>query len=171
MTKFLSSAYGPPWTGINGTGVTATGKDLRNSPHVYIVAVDPRVIPLHTRMTINPNPFNAAAVFQAEDTGSAIKGNRVDFYDWRGRTSQYGWGMRTVDVNFIGKGQDPINPAPANVGPGNLPERPAVIGDPHNAGGTVTDYSYVLRYSATNIRKLGYYLTDAGNAIRRLGRS
>jgi 3D (Asp-Asp-Asp) domain-containing protein/phage-related protein len=102
---YVSSAYGPPWTGINGTGVTATGVDLRSNPHVLGVAVDPSMIDLGSMLSIKPNPFkNTSEKFKAFDTGSAIKGPRIDFYDWRGRAAQYGWGMRTVKVAEDGRG-------------------------------------------------------------------
>lgn len=107
---FVSTAYGPPWGGSEGTGTTATGIDLHNSPKVYIVAVDPSVIPLHSKLSINPNPFGYAGNFAAEDTGGAIKGNRIDFYDWKGRADQNAWGRRSVTVSNAGKG-GPINSA------------------------------------------------------------
>jgi 3D (Asp-Asp-Asp) domain-containing protein len=96
--KFASTSYGPPWGGIQGTGTTATGINLKNAPHKYIVAVDPSVIPLGSHLKISPNPFGYGGTFLAGDTGGAIKGNRIDFYDWRGRKKQYGWGARTVNV-------------------------------------------------------------------------
>lgn len=93
---FESTAYGPPWGGIQGEGTTATGINLHNSPHKYIIAVDPSVIPLHSQMSIWPNPFGYQGTFAAEDTGGAIQGNRIDFYDWKGRGHQDAWGRRTV---------------------------------------------------------------------------
>lgn len=102
--KFMSTAYGPPWGGIQGTGTTYTGIDLTSGPKRYIVAVDPDVIPLHSQLKIWPNPHNHRGAFAAEDTGGAIKGNRIDFYDWRGRASQYGWGTRPVNVQGFGLG-------------------------------------------------------------------
>jgi 3D (Asp-Asp-Asp) domain-containing protein len=101
---FVSTAYGPPWGGIEGGGTTATGIDLSKSPHLYIVAVDPSVIPLHSKLKISPNPFGYAGAFSAEDTGGAIKGNRIDFYDWKGRADQDRWGVRHVNVSTGGKG-------------------------------------------------------------------
>lgn len=99
---FEATAYGPPWDAINGTGVTATGVDLRDAPHRYIIAVDPNVIPLHSHVTITPNPFgDNSIVFAAEDTGGAIVGHHVDIYDWRGRASQLGWGVRQVTVKLV----------------------------------------------------------------------
>lgn len=105
MAQFLSTSYGPPWGGIQGGGVTATGIDLRSSPHRYLVAVDPSVIPLGSNLRITPNPFGDPNItFLAADTGGKIKGNRLDFYDWRGRTSQFGWGSRKVDVQILSQG-------------------------------------------------------------------
>jgi 3D (Asp-Asp-Asp) domain-containing protein len=104
LGAFVSTSYGPPWVGIQGTGTTATGINLKNAPHAYIVAVDPTVVPLHSRLAIHPNPFSYGGAFGAEDTGGAIKGNRIDFYDWRGRASQQRWGKRAVQVQSAGKG-------------------------------------------------------------------
>jgi 3D (Asp-Asp-Asp) domain-containing protein len=99
--RYISTSYGPPWTGIQGTGVTATGVNLRRGPKVYGVAVDPRVIPLGAQLYANPNPFGRSGPFRAFDTGSAIKGNRIDFYDWRGRRKQNAWGRRSVRVSGV----------------------------------------------------------------------
>ena len=43
------------------------------------IAVDPRVIPLGTKLEINI-PGEGWKEFVAEDTGSAIKGNRIDIF-------------------------------------------------------------------------------------------
>ncbi len=60
--------YLPPYT----TMTTATGQTLRKG----IVAVDPKVIPLHTKMFITGSVEYGYGI--AEDTGGAIKGNIVD---------------------------------------------------------------------------------------------
>jgi 3D (Asp-Asp-Asp) domain-containing protein len=98
LGRFDATSYGPPWGGIQGTGTTATGVNLHGSPHIYGVAVDPRVIRLGSKLKITPNPFNYDGPFTAFDTGGAIKGNRIDFYDWRGRAAQNGWGHRNVSA-------------------------------------------------------------------------
>ena len=100
---FTATSYGPPWGGINGGGTTAAGVGLGITrrgtyPRVYGIAVDPRVISLGSSRRIWPNPFRYRGRFRAFDTGGAIKGNRLDFYDWRGRSHQYGWGVRKVKV-------------------------------------------------------------------------
>lgn len=59
------------------SGITATGVDVRNTPSDMIIAVDPRVIPLHTKVKVtlqNGQSFYATA----EDTGGAIKGHKID---------------------------------------------------------------------------------------------
>jgi len=96
--EFEATAYGPPWNAVQGTGVTAGGTDLRPARRAYIVAVDPDVIPLGSKLRIWPNPYNHSGLFLADDIGRSIQGNRIDFYDWRGRTSQMGWGRRKVTV-------------------------------------------------------------------------
>lgn len=62
------------------TGITATGVDVRGT--IYheerrVVAVDPNVIPLGTHLTITFSNGNTVKAI-AEDTGGAIKGNRID---------------------------------------------------------------------------------------------
>lgn len=101
LGTFEATAYGPPWDAENGTGVTSTGVDLRDAPQRYIVAADPSVLPMHTKITITPNPFgDDTLIFSVEDTGGAITGKHIDIYDWRGRASQLGWGVRQVDVQI-----------------------------------------------------------------------
>ncbi|MEW6044992.1 MAG: 3D domain-containing protein [Bacillota bacterium] len=74
----------------NGDGVTATGTPVRWG----VVAVDPQIIPLGSRVEIA-----GLGVFQAEDTGGAIKGSRIDIWmPSRGMALQ--WGRRTVTVKF-----------------------------------------------------------------------
>lgn len=51
---------------------TATGTTPK---HMWTAAVDPRVIPLGTKIFVE-----GFGILRAEDTGGAIKGNRVDIY-------------------------------------------------------------------------------------------
>lgn len=92
--SYLTTAYGPPWGGIQGAGIsTAAGLRLNGgAPRRYMVAVDPTVNAYGSWLYIWPNPFAWKGPFLAADTGSAIRGRRIDFYDWRGRTTQAGWG-------------------------------------------------------------------------------
>jgi 3D (Asp-Asp-Asp) domain-containing protein/peptidoglycan hydrolase CwlO-like protein len=76
-------------TGYCLTGTTATG--LPVGPGV--VAVDPSVIPLGTRMTIPGYGEGVAA-----DTGGAIKGARIDV--WIASCAEAGAFTRTVTITF-----------------------------------------------------------------------
>lgn len=68
---FIASGYSAndPAQGTNN--ITATGKEIKEG----MIAVDPRVIPLGTRIEIKD-----MGIFIAEDTGGKIKGNRIDIY-------------------------------------------------------------------------------------------
>jgi 3D (Asp-Asp-Asp) domain-containing protein len=102
--EWLATAYGPPWEGIQGTGITATGIDLRPARRAYIVAVDPSVIPLGSYVHVSPNPWGDDAItFLAGDTGGAILGKHIDIYDWEGRAAQNAWGARHVTVTPAAK--------------------------------------------------------------------
>lgn len=140
LGEFLSTAYGPPWNTMNGTGVTAGGTNLQgaNGKGKYIVAVDTSVIKLGTKLKINPNPFGDPDIeFLADDTGGAINGKRIDFFDWRGRTEQMKWGERSVNVRESVGG---ITSAPKDL---------------INAGGDVVDFVGDFVSTILNFRKLG----------------
>lgn len=95
---FRSTAYGPPWGGIQGLGVSTAGGLLfeGGSRNLYVIATDPRVIALGQWVYLWPNPFEWRGPFLAADTGGRIKGRTIDFYDWRGRAYQNRWNQRTV---------------------------------------------------------------------------
>jgi 3D (Asp-Asp-Asp) domain-containing protein len=93
----VATAYdpGPVSTGKSpgqrGYGITASGMRAGYG----VVAVDPRVIPLGTRVYV---PGYGAAV--AGDTGSAIKGYRIDLgFATYGEAVNYG--RRTVTVYVL----------------------------------------------------------------------
>lgn len=84
-----ATAYLP--TDGNGAGITATGMAARRG----IVAVDPKVIPLGTRLYI---PGYGMAL--AADTGGAIQGNIIDLcVEDYGEAMQFG--RRTVKVYIL----------------------------------------------------------------------
>ena len=68
-----ATAYTAYCTGCSGT--TAYGIDLRSNPNQKVIAVDPRVIPLGTRVWVEG--YGEAI---AGDTGGAIKGNKIDVF-------------------------------------------------------------------------------------------
>lgn len=71
--------------------VAYDGQTLRRG----IVAVDPNVIPVGTRLYIEGYGEAIAA-----DQGSQIKGNRIDLF-MDSKTEAYNWGMRTVKVIIL----------------------------------------------------------------------
>ncbi|MEA4826751.1 MAG: ubiquitin-like domain-containing protein [Clostridium sp.] len=82
--------------GDKGFGITASGTRVRRNPEGYsTVAVDPRIIPLGTKLYI---PGYGYAI--AEDTGGAIKGNKIDLY-FNGDNHVYRWGVKYVDVYIV----------------------------------------------------------------------
>lgn len=96
-TSTYGRAIGVLATGYNGaefnsSGIMADG----NRVHWGAVAVDPTVIPLGTRMHISGF---GNTVFVAEDTGSAIKGNRIDiWFPSVAQALQFGGQSRTVYI-------------------------------------------------------------------------
>ena len=70
---------------------TATGTVAR----VGIIAVDPRVIPLGTRVYVEGYGYATA-----EDTGGAIKGNRIDIF-LNSNAECVNWGRRSVKVYIL----------------------------------------------------------------------
>lgn len=60
-----------------------------------VVAVDPNVIPMGTKLYVEGYGDAIAA-----DQGGAIKGNRIDLF-FNSKSEAYNWGMRTVKVTII----------------------------------------------------------------------
>ena len=83
--------------GQRGYGITASGMQARRG----VVAVDPRIIPLGTKLYIES--ADGSFVYGnavAGDTGGAIKGNKIDlFMDTRSECLQFG--RRTVKVYIL----------------------------------------------------------------------
>lgn len=77
------------------TGVTATGLDLNEDRNMKVVAVDPSVIPLGTRVHVEG--YGEAI---AGDVGGAIKGNKIDIHVPTREEAQ-SWGVREVNVTIL----------------------------------------------------------------------
>lgn len=89
-----STAYSSSDKGVSG--ITASGMKATRDPNgTSTVAVDPRVIPLGTKLYIEGYGYAIAC-----DTGSAIKGNKVDVY-FNSVKECYSWGSRNVDVYIL----------------------------------------------------------------------
>jgi 3D (Asp-Asp-Asp) domain-containing protein len=78
---------------VSSTGYSLPGRTATGMPVGWgVVAVDPAVIPLGTRLTI---PGYGEAV--AADTGGAVRGRMIDL--WFPTLAQArGWGRRTVTI-------------------------------------------------------------------------
>ncbi|HBM75580.1 MAG TPA: hypothetical protein DD429_08510 [Clostridiaceae bacterium] len=85
-------------TGKTG-GNTATGtKPRRNSngSKWSTVAVDPKVIPLGTKLYVEGYGYGIA-----EDVGGAVKGNKIDLFFTDGTKEYENWGRRKVRVYIL----------------------------------------------------------------------
>lgn len=82
--------------GDAGFGITYTGQRAR----VGLIAVDPRVIPLGTKMYIECNGRVDYGFATAADIGGAIKGNKIDLY-FDSKSAVNNWGVRKVKVYIL----------------------------------------------------------------------
>ncbi|WP_242294179.1 3D domain-containing protein, partial [Bacillus cereus group sp. BfR-BA-01381] len=78
-----------------GRVLTAMGHDLTANPNMRIIAVDPKVIPLGAKVWVEG--YGEAI---AGDTGSAIKGNRIDVL-MGSKSKAMNWGKQTVKVKIL----------------------------------------------------------------------
>ncbi|WP_162266450.1 G5 and 3D domain-containing protein [Anaerotignum neopropionicum] len=84
-----ATAYTPYDAGCNG--ITATGTKATKG----VIAVDPKVIPLGTKVYV---PGYGVAI--AADTGGAIDGNRIDVC-YETKSEAYSWGVQNVTVYVL----------------------------------------------------------------------
>ncbi|RDY29680.1 DUF348 domain-containing protein [Romboutsia weinsteinii] len=80
-------------TAYTGDGITSTG----TKPKWGTIAVDPSIIPYGTKVYIPQFDMT----FIAEDTGGAIKGNKIDIF-MNDETTVYNWGRKTIDIYIVG---------------------------------------------------------------------
>ncbi len=77
------------------SGITRTGINLKKNPHLKIIAVDPRVIKLGTKVYVEGYGYAIAG-----DIGSAIKGNKIDLF-MPNRSSALKWGRKKVKIKIL----------------------------------------------------------------------
>lgn len=75
----------------NGVVYTASGAVAKAN---HTIAVDTSVIPLGTKVLYNGTEY------VAEDTGSAIKGNKIDIY-FDNHSDALSWGKRTIEIEVV----------------------------------------------------------------------
>ncbi len=88
-----ATAYTPYCSGCSG--YTATGINLQANPEMKIIAVDPNVIPLGTKVWVEGYGYAIAG-----DTGGAIKGNKIDVL-MSSKSDAYKWGRKKVLVKVL----------------------------------------------------------------------
>ena len=89
----VATAYDP---GPGSCGKYADGKTCNGKRAGYgIVAVDPKVIPLGTKLFVPGYGYGIAA-----DVGGAIKGNRIDL-GYNSRSGALKWGKKQVQVRIV----------------------------------------------------------------------
>ncbi len=80
-------------TAYAGHGITASGNPTNRNPNGYsTIAVDPRVIPMYSKVYVEGYGYAIAL-----DTGGAIQGNRIDLF-MNSEAECNNWGRRTVKV-------------------------------------------------------------------------
>jgi len=77
------------------SGRTSTGIDLRANPHLKVIAVDPRIIPLGSKVYVEGYGYAIAA-----DTGSGIDGYKIDVF-FPEKSAAFRWGARRVKIRII----------------------------------------------------------------------
>jgi len=98
----VSTAYTPWDAGCGGLRVIERRLRAYRVPEGWgIVAVDPDVIPLGTKLYVPGYGYAVAA-----DTGGAIKGSRIDVCFWKGGQSAAlkaarAWGRRSVTITIV----------------------------------------------------------------------
>jgi uncharacterized protein YabE (DUF348 family) len=88
-----TTAYTADCNGCSGH--TATGINLHANPDSKVIAVDPRIIPLGTKVYVDGYGYAVAA-----DTGSNIKGFRIDVF-FSSKAEAYRWGTRKVKIKVL----------------------------------------------------------------------
>lgn len=80
-------------TAYTGDTVTSTG----TTPKWGTIAVDPSIIPYGTKVYIP----QFGMTFIAEDTGSAIRGNKIDIF-MNDQSKVSDWGRKNIDIYIVG---------------------------------------------------------------------
>lgn len=77
------------------SGITAAGIDLKKNPNAKVIAVDPNIIPMGTKVFVEGYGYAIAA-----DTGGAIKGNKIDVF-FSDLAKAKNWGVKKVKIDII----------------------------------------------------------------------
>ncbi|MGY4690601.1 peptidoglycan-binding domain-containing protein [Salibacterium sp. K-3] len=77
------------------SGVTSTGVNLNANPDAKVIAVDPNVIPLGSKVHIE-----GYGTYTAADTGGSIHGNKIDVH-MPSKSAAYDFGRRNLEVTIL----------------------------------------------------------------------
>ncbi|MBO0603207.1 LysM peptidoglycan-binding domain-containing protein [Sporosarcina sp. E16_3] len=77
------------------SGITKTGINLRENSELKVIAVDPNVIKLGTKVHVEGYGYAIAG-----DTGGAIKGNKIDVFIPT-KSEAYKWGRKKVKITIM----------------------------------------------------------------------
>jgi 3D (Asp-Asp-Asp) domain-containing protein len=76
-------------------GITATGINLKKHPESKVISVDPKIIPLGTKVYVEGYGYAIAA-----DKGSSVRGNKIDVF-YPTLKQAYKWGRKKVKIKII----------------------------------------------------------------------
>ena len=88
-----ATAYTPYCAGCSGN--TATGINLKANPGMKLIAVDPSIIPLGSKVWVEGYGYAIAG-----DTGGSIKGNKIDVL-FSTKEEAYAWGRKKVRIKIL----------------------------------------------------------------------
>lgn len=77
------------------SGVTTSGINLKSNPNVKVIAVDPKVIPLGSKVWVEGYGYAVAG-----DTGGAIKGKKIDLF-MPSKSRAYDFGRKKVRIKVL----------------------------------------------------------------------
>ncbi|WP_088071856.1 3D domain-containing protein [Gottfriedia luciferensis] len=95
VIKMKATAYTGSCKGCSGK--TATGLDLKKNPNLKVISVDPKVIPLGSKVYVDGYGYAIAG-----DTGGSLKGNKIDVFI-PNQKNALKWGVKTVTVKVYKK--------------------------------------------------------------------
>lgn len=88
-----ASAYTASCRGCSG--ITRTGLNLKKNPGLKVIAVDPKVIKLGTKVHVEGYGYAVAG-----DTGGAIKGKKIDVFIPTQKAA-LNWGRKSVKIKIL----------------------------------------------------------------------
>ncbi|RFU62896.1 3D domain-containing protein [Peribacillus glennii] len=79
------------------SGITATGINLKKNPNAKVISVDPKLIPLGSKVYVEGYGMAVAG-----DTGGAMRGKKIDLFI-PSKSKAIQWGVRTVKIKVYKK--------------------------------------------------------------------